>query len=644
MVKQKTEKAGGGRIGLFISLLFLALIYLYYPQIHNYSTTPKWLFLGSFGILALFFGNKKAIPWSTGLSIWFLFVLNYLILCYWSYNFWDSVVRAIPLILSPLVVLVIAKEEIEYRVLYGKIALVTAVLILPLLVYTLIQIGALYSSGEYTHHSTYQFRFAFGNRNQFVQFLTLLVPLVFLGITQAQEKWKKYLFFILIALIYCTSVLLMNRTVFIVLFGLYPFGAIFYLISGKGKRFKRYTNVTIIAFIIVSGIVVLSPLRKQIPLVSNLTETSYGSGSERVQIWKNSIEIWKEDMLIGKGSGDWKIEILRTELDQTKAEYSKVFYQRAHNDFIQVAVENGLIGLILFIAFFVVGTINLFRSSTDPPIKLVLFFGVLAFIVIANFSFPLEKVELLILLFIFLLPGFSKRDTKAERGKVEKIGVAMILGITTLLAGIWLKNERLYFDYKSGNKLQLSEIDKTFYTIDPMSTPLFWYEGNKLYEKGNFAEALPEYEKALKYNPNHVHAINNLGSCYYSAGDIDYAEEQYQKALRVNPRFVETLMNYTSLLFNRGDINEALDNLLEVPSDQEPENYKMFIEVVCKAKFERLTEMYDEPRFENFLIHNYDNTELMYQVSLSSRHRGHDIYEDELRTFFKKQEGIPFVH
>ena len=636
MTKEKTNSTGTGRTGLLVSFLFLALIYLYYPQIHNYSTTPKWLFLGVFGVFALLIGNKKNIPWSFGLSVWFLFILYYLIACNWSYNYWDSLVRAIPLILSPLMVVALAKQEDNPSVIYEKVALIATVLILPLLIYTLIRIGGLYASGEYDHGATYQFRFAFGHRNQFVQFLTLLVPLVFVGIIQTAVKWKKYVFSVLIVLIYSTSLLLMNRTVFIVLFGVYPLGMIFYLINGRGKKFRRKAYITMLAFVVVGGVVVLSPLRKKVPFVGDLIETSYGSGNERVRIWKNSIGLWKEDALMGKGSGDWKIEILHTELIHTKAETSMVFYQRAHNDFIQVAVENGLIGLTLFVAFFILGIIQLFRSNLDPSIKLILLFGVLAFIVIANFSFPLEKVELLILLFLFLMPGFSKRETTRQRTNIEKFGVATVFVATTILAGIWFKSERLYFDYKSGiDKSLISEIDKAFYTIDPMSTPLYWYDGNRLFDKGDFAGALPEYEKALKYNPNHVHAINNLGSCFYSAGEIDYAEEQYEKALKINPRFVETLMNYTSLHFNRGDIDGALNTILKVPIDQEPETYKMFIDAIGKAKFKWLIELYDEPGFENFMIENYDNSNLMYQISVNSRNSWAS-YEDEMRLYYKK--------
>lgn len=637
-MKEKADITKNRLSGLFILILFMALIYLSYPEIQNYSTTPKWIFLGGFGVLVLFFENKKNLPWSLGLTIWFLFVVNYLIQCNWSYNFWDSFVRAIPLLISPIIVLLLVRLEGRLIEFYQKLALVVSLLMLPLLLYTLVQIAALNASGEYTHGSTYEFRFAFGHRNQFVQFLTLLVPFIFLGVVLARQKWRRYLFFFVIVLIYCVSFLLMNRTVFIVLFGLYPIGVLFFLINGRGKKFRRYAYLTMFAFVVLAGIIVLSPVRKKIPYVGDLTETSYGSGNERIRIWKNSIELWKENRLTGKGSGDWKIEILRTELIHTKAEQSMVFYQRAHNDFIQVAVENGLIGLILLVAFFIVGVIQLYRSNLDPPIKLILLFGVLAFILIANFSFPFEKVELLILLFLFMLPGFSIRKSSVTRLRIENLAIGSGLILTTLLAGIWFKNERLYFDYKAGvDRSLLGKIDKTFYTIDPTSTPLFWHDGNKLFDEGDFAGALPEYEKALKYNPNHVHAINNLGSCFYSAGEVDYAEEQYQKALKINPRFVETLMNYTSLHFNRGDIDAALNTILKVPIEHEPENYKVFIDVIGKAKFKWLIELYDEPEFERFLNQNYNDASLMYQISLNSRNSWAS-FEDELRIYFMKQQ------
>jgi O-antigen ligase len=341
----------------------------------------------------LFLGKKERIPWSNAWSIWFLFVAFYLLLCFWSFNFWDSLVRVIPWVIAPLAVILLRREEEELSVFYSKIATIVSFFILPFLLLTLLEIIGLYFSEEYNHLATYQFRYTFGNRNQFCETIALLVPLLFVGVQFSQIKWKKFLYYSVIVFIYLTALVLRNRAVILVLFGVYPvFLALLYL-QKLNVRKRKLANIALIIFVFLGTVIVISPLRKDIPVLKNLLETGYGSGNERIQIWKNSLDLWKEKPAFGQGSGDWKIEILKTPLELTKANESTVFYQRAHNDFIQVLVENGVLGLLLFIAFFVVGLMLLFRSEIEIRTKIALAAGVIGYIFISNFSFPIIVVR-----------------------------------------------------------------------------------------------------------------------------------------------------------------------------------------------------------------------------------------------------------
>ncbi|MGJ8661204.1 MAG: hypothetical protein ACSHXL_04140, partial [Bacteroidota bacterium] len=218
MKQQQNIKSQSNYLGLFLWLLFAGLFYLYYPQIQNYSATPKWIFVSILSFGMLLFGKKAKIPWSSGLTTWFLFVLLYLIQSYWSFNFWDAVVRTIPLILAPLIVVFLYREANDIKEFYSKVATVLAVLISPILLITLVEILGLISAGEYSHLSTYQFRFTFGNRNQYAELLVLIVPLLAIGFFSAKEKTKRILFIATIALIYITATLLLNRASILVLY------------------------------------------------------------------------------------------------------------------------------------------------------------------------------------------------------------------------------------------------------------------------------------------------------------------------------------------------------------------------------------------------------------------------------------------
>ncbi|MFT6921140.1 MAG: O-antigen ligase [Crocinitomicaceae bacterium] len=629
---KKIKEPKPSKLVVFSVLLFGGLFFVYFDSINNYSTTPKWIYLGLLGLVMVLIGRKQPIPWSLGIKVWYAFVVLYLVQCFGSHNFWDAVVRAIPLIIAPLLVLLLRREETDHSPFYSKISMVLAILILPLLLITLWGIVELVFSSEYSHLASYKFRFMFGNRNQYAQIIVLLIPLFSVGILSTNSKKKKLFLAVVIGLACATALLLLNRTSIIVLLGVYPVALVVYLLRNTGRKVKNFAYIFMIVTALVSIVIIASPARKSIPILNDLFETSYGSGNERLRIWSNSIELWKESPVLGKGSGDWKIEILKTPLEFTKAEDGNVFYQRAHNDFIQIAVENGVVGLILFLSFLIIGAIHLLKSNIDRSSKIFLFAGLIGFVLIANFSFPMERVELLILLFLFILPGVSKERSN-DSFRLEKVGITLVFAAVFLLAFTWFRSELLYFKYKENNDLVAFEkIDKSFYTINLTSAPLEWQEANMYFGQKDYGTALTHYEKAYEYNPYHLYLINNLGSCNQQLGNIDEAEKHFKQVLELNPHFVATLMSYSSLQLNRGNVSGALTQILSVPVDKEPENYALFIETIAKETYKILVEIYEEAEFKNFLIRTYDDDQFLYDISVRCRKSGAS-YEAELRKY-----------
>ncbi len=622
--------------------LILALcIFLYLPIIQNYSLTPKWIGLTIASVVLVILNGRylKSSPSKLMIS-WWVFVVVCIASCFRSYNFWDSLLHLSPLIIAPIAVGLIKLKIENIESFYSKLSLVVGLIVLPLVLLTLYDILILMLNGDYNHDSTYSFRYSFGHRNQFSQFLVLVVPLLFASFKGG--KPKKIFLLILVAFIYLTAILLKNRTVLIVLFGIYPMLLFFFAIRKKSRKIK---GIILISFLVLAGtsfIVLKSTNLDPNSRIGNLLETNFGSGNERIRIWKNSIELAKEHPIIGYGTGDWKAEILRTPLRFTQAEKGEVFYQRAHNDFIQLLVEQGLLGLLLFVIFFVLALIRILKSTVDSKVKHASLAGVLGFMVIAFFSFPLEKVELLVLLFLFLIPVSKSTSTKTEENsrsifKAPQFYVLTIVLVSLVSSLIYLlQMELTYFEYKKTSKVSvLGEINKDFYTIDPNSTPVYWHIANDLYQKGKFEKAITNYQLALKANPYHAHALNNTGSSYYALGEIDSAKLYYDKTLAVNPLFTETLMNYASLKFNEQDIDGALNLILEVVIEWEPSDYQMYIAAIGKAKCLWLIDLHDQPDFEVFLADAAEDPELLYQISVNCRTTGED-FEQQLRIYFSE--------
>ena len=110
--------------------------------------------------------------------------------------------------------------------------------------------------------------------------------------------------------------------------------------------------------------------------------------------------------------------------------------------------------------------------------------------------------------------------------------------------------------------------------------------GYILWQSGRFAEAIAEYQKALKIKPDFAAAHNNLGAVLLQNkqrvdgargqnGVFDEAIEHYRRALQINPDFTKAHINLGDALLQKGQIDEAIAHFQKAletqPNDAETE-------------------------------------------------------------------------
>ncbi len=71
----------------------------------------------------------------------------------------------------------------------------------------------------------------------------------------------------------------------------------------------------------------------------------------------------------------------------------------------------------------------------------------------------------------------------------------------------------------------------------------FYDEATKLYDKEDYAKAIPLYEKAVKEDKSFAFAWDNLGICYRKTNDFKKAIEAYKKSLEIDPTGLLPLQN-----------------------------------------------------------------------------------------------------
>lgn len=75
------------------------------------------------------------------------------------------------------------------------------------------------------------------------------------------------------------------------------------------------------------------------------------------------------------------------------------------------------------------------------------------------------------------------------------------------------------------------------------SAEAFFCLGNVAWQRGSFAQAIGNYQSALRVLPGFIAAHNNLGSVYLQLGDNAAAVDCFQKALHVAPNYAEARGN-----------------------------------------------------------------------------------------------------
>ena len=91
-------------------------------------------------------------------------------------------------------------------------------------------------------------------------------------------------------------------------------------------------------------------------------------------------------------------------------------------------------------------------------------------------------------------------------------------------------------------------------------------------EKGDYALAGKEYEKAIKKNRDWVIPYLNLGHLYYRQDKFDQAERALREGLRVKGDHPDLLNNLAWVLMEKGQLKEAktlIDKAISVEDKEE---------------------------------------------------------------------------
>lgn len=381
------------------------------------------------------------------------------------------------------------------------------------------------------------------------------------------------------------------------------------------SRRARYATLTFMLLVLLG--LALAGLRWGGAVVEPIfSKLSSPTLSTRLETWQIGLSMFRDHPLIGTGIGEYKRQYLpyKTRYLQTPAGHEldlrlqsdpSIGYNPrpiyAHNEYVQIAAEMGLVGLLagaLLIAMIFWSTLRRVTRSESPEGKfalLALLGGVVAFLGDAFFSFPLHLPANALVLAFFLgalyspALGASKLEVRLRPavGLVIAVFIAAVaIGVSGLAyrdfqADLALSQARDQFaqgDYQGALPRLQRSVALSFSPSENLAWLARTYQAlakasddapqrQLLQEKSirTFERSLASFDVELSYY--------QLATLYFEQDQYEKAEHYLEQLLATNPEpQLQANAQYLQILiaFRRQESQSAVD-LLQKLSGQYPD-------------------------------------------------------------------------
>ena len=437
-----------------------------------------------------------------------------------------------------------------------------------------------------------------GNKNITSASIAFKIPFVLYSLITSSKKLVKVILFIIlfsatfaVSILYARAAILSSSIVFII-FIIFLF---FNLLNKKDKR-KNLANIglTITPYLLAILVnIAFTNSQKKGNIGSQLGEIEFTeqSSNGRFQYWGDAYDYVNDNPIIASGLGNWKIASISYGKEHVKG-YTVPYH--AHNDFIHVFAEVGILGGIAYLSLFLVLTFYLFRllyvqRKEDGNTDFSLFLLVLPFIIYgidAGLNFPVARPLMqssLALYMGLLLSIYLNRfsDVKPFKKITSKLifGLCLLLLIPGIVIHILsfqsLKQQGvLLYEFNSGkfnlSLSQLEEIEDDFPNLTETAMPIKAMKARYFY-LNNLKEKAHQYAQlGSKDNPQIYFGENLRAQFFLQEKKIDSAYHYSKSAfynLPNNMPHYNVYMNAMTARADREGINDAFEHVRSLAGD-----------------------------------------------------------------------------
>lgn len=418
-----------------------------------------------------------------------------------------------------------------------------------------------------------------GNPDFLGGFLVITVPLaVYVSRETGYDKISVFLFAFLSITLFLSqtrSSIAAYAVVFLVMFILF-------------FDFFRKNYLYMIAGLIVAVILIQATGRGH-GLMSRFAAAAAGGNpdmSGRYDMWQAGLNMFKAHPLTGTGAGSIKNIYC---MYANSAPYMET--EHLHNDFIEIAAENGIFIWLAFMAF--LGSVFYGLVRKKETLAFVAAASFIGMCVQAVFNFPFFIIDTK--LYFFVIMGLALNESMEIRiNRAQAVTAAVIAVMITVISFMFLtesmylnaginnmqaknsaaavynlqKAEKYYYDAKPAFYLAALSGDlgktadavlysKKYMEQSPCSKNGFMQYSINTAESGDTVTALALLDKFLNMYPSDKDALNNKGKMLYMAGRVPESLKIYNYMVSTYPADETTHNNLYGIYFNGKMFKEA---------------------------------------------------------------------------------------
>lgn len=444
-------------------------------------------------------------------------------------------------------------------------------------------ISSLYALFQYVNTGERPLSF-FGNPVFLAEFTACLFPLILVSLL-AYEKYKPFT-----AVNLCLSLLVLalaSSRGAVLSLGVSLLIFLYLFLTDKPFLAAAKKKTAVIMLIVLALFTAITFLPRFKPAISyninRALEIAGGGGaslSNRAVILKTGLKMAAEKPVFGFGAGGLRYYFQKYQasvITPDKPYFINTSY--AHNDYLQLLVETGAAGLLLFLLFVSALLISFDRTKAlitkqDKPAAYALLASVIFFLCESLYNFPLFIMPSAFIFWLFC--GYLYSMPHAEKNKIQlplpllpvlMAPVFIYIFISLFPAAANLHIKKGFNALQEKTNMEMVHFDAAL-LLEPHNFYTRYYRGYSLLNNDR-KKAYTEYQEALKIYPYSADMLYNLGAMHLSDNENDEAELYLTKALELNPYFGRAHASIAMLYLKTGR-EELVSTELYLASKYDP--------------------------------------------------------------------------